>query len=428
MSVLDPRFPGVDLHLQRVRGRLNRRLLAGEALVGWAAAAPVLAVAVLLVPLPPLWPRPLVWALGTLAAALVWTGIGFRHRLSRDQAAQWLDEAGGTKGLYRAASEALGRQEFQFPDQVILGQADRHGSGGSPVRYPGRRLALRLALGMLAAAAGTGLLALPVPEGFRAALSEETSPAENQDGRTDGPEAAEGLPPVLSPRDAARRLFPEDQRLAALAEQALASGDAGALESLLEQNPARPDQADRSAGAPSRRPGNQGEAREGTPGEGSGEPGDQGAGTGGTGPSDGKTAQPSAPRKGPQEARPPGPGEGSGEGQESPGGRSDASGAGPGQQLGSGGSGAPGTGHSDQKLGPRAPLGPNDRRVVVPEKTPGGVFEYVLPETGARIPLSSVLADSQKAAEAALDRRSSPLEYENTVRDYFFSLSQETKP
>jgi hypothetical protein len=56
------------------------------------------------------------------------------------------------------------------------------------------------------------------------------------------------------------------------------------------------------------------------------------------------------------------------------------------------------------------------------------VFETILPESGARVPLSQVLPDRRRSAEAALDRTSTPLEFENAVRQYFLSLSQEAKP
>jgi hypothetical protein len=51
-------------------------------------------------------------------------------------------------------------------------------------------------------------------------------------------------------------------------------------------------------------------------------------------------------------------------------------------------------------------------------------FELVLPGQEASAPISGLVADSRRSAEAALSREGLPLEYEDFVRSYFLSLSK----
>jgi len=79
-------------------------------------------------------------------------------------------------------------------------------------------------------------------------------------------------------------------------------------------------------------------------------------------------------------------------------------------------------------LGPRKVLPPTDKRVAINEQKNPGLFEYVLPGAGAKVPTAQTLADSRRSAEAVISRTNPPLEFENTIRDYFLSLSQEVSP
>jgi hypothetical protein len=252
------------------------------------------------------------------------------------------------------------------------------------------------------------------------------------------PPAPPGGAAAETPRSLAQRLFPEDSRLAALAEQALVSGDPGALDALLQQsqNPA----GGKAGAAPSPGRGKSPTGRNpgSAPGEGrapgsAGGTGDQ-KGSGPAGETEGQ--DPNSP---PSKTSPGAPGQ--------TGDRSDPSAA-PGTQdgrtagrqgTGSGGSGAsgdapngaggaPGTGHSDKPLGNQDDLLSSSRQLRLAEKAAPGVFEFVLPGAGAKVPLTRALVDSRQAAESAVDRSSTPLEFQTTIRSYFLSLSQEASP
>lgn len=429
--MIDSRFPELDWFLQGVRRRLNLRWLAGEAF-RFATVAGAAAVVPLFF-LPPPTPRVQVWTALTLVAAAVGTALGWRRRLTPGQAAAWLDETRGGLGLFGAAVEALARNAERFPDTAILKEADRARRDEGPFLWPWKRLALRFATTVGVVVACLGLLTLPGPLGGRPSSPATTAPslADAPVKPGEAPTLPGGKEPVLSPRDAARRLYPEDQRLAALAEEALASGDAGALESLLSQNPVSPSDGPSNPSSPGPRTGAPWSPGGGA-GMGLGEPGGAASGdrSGSAGPrsplSEGHRSD--APPDG-SSRLPPGSGPGSGD-RAAPG--SDGS---PGSGTTGtapfsphGGFGNPGSGHSDDKLGVPSPSSPGNRRVVLPEKGPPGFFEYVLPETGARIPLSQAAAASGRTAEAALDRSSVPQEIANAVRSYFLSLSQEAKP
>lgn len=435
---LDTRYPELDLFLHRLRRQLNLRFLAGEALAAAWAAGPLAALGALVLPVPP---NPLILWAGLFAALVVlWTGLRWRRRLTLGQAASWFDQDQNTRGLFRAAADALDREALVFPDEVNLRAADLHRKVARP-RFPWRRLALRLPLALLTAALSAGAVLLPPLLGLPTPSWTAQNPAAPEP-RAEAPAPSLGDPTQgLSPGEAARRLFPEDERLAALAEQALASGDTGALDALLRQNPAQaaPPQSPESSrsrpGEGSRPPGQQSPGQgQGSEGEGDqapdGEAGDPGAQSGSPGREGGvpKTSpdRKGSPSPGPQ-GNGPGPG-GPGSGQGSPGKGGPPESAEDGPMKAPPGGGIPGTIHSDQKLGVRGELPSNDKRVSIPDKAAPGVFEYVLPETGARVPLAEAAAHSRRAAEASISRSSAPMEYENAIRDYFLSLSQEAKP
>ena len=430
MTALDVRHPELDLFLHKVRGRLNRRLIADLALqVGMAAGLTALAI---LLFLPASWPRPTLWLGATLGAAGVGAMVKWWHRLSRAQAASWLDEALRTGGVYRAAADALDRDREIFPDALILRDADRCRRDRRPA-FPWRHLTVLglSSLGLTGAALATLIFVVPgfgpFPPGLAANQSSEGRPGEQTPPPSQG-----GKEPVLSPKEAGKRLFPEDQRLAALAEQALASGDAGALEALLNQNPT-PSNGVPGQSSPQNSPSSGGRLGPGDPGSGFGEGSGQGApegspdaqGTPGSPQRPGDTSKPGAPKASENGQ---GPGAGSG-GQSAPGTQNSGPSAGrEGYSQPGFGSGAPGNAHSDQKLGNKPPGSTGGRQVLVPEKGNPGVFESVLPESGAKLPSVGALADTRRSAEAALRRASAPQEFENAVREYFLSLSQEAKP
>ena len=425
VTALDTRYPELDRFLHGVRRQLNLRLIAGTAVKVALAAGGVGAAA--LIWMPPALPRATLWWGATLGAAATGAVVRWWRRLSKAQVASWLDEGLKTGGVYRAAVDALDRDAEVFPDALILRDANRRRD--RPL-YPWRRLTVLGFSGLGLVSVALAALTFVVP-GFGPNLRnpEVSTPSASRPGDPSLPPA--GKEPLLSPRDAGKRLFPEDQRLAALAEQALTSGDAGALEALLSQNPGTP-----SSDSPNPSSGQKGPSRGGgldrgapgsslgegwTPGGAQGTPGTQGKP--GTQPRPGDSQPGASKNPGANQ----GPGSGSG-GLSAPGNQ----GSGPPSEPpgfsrpGTGG-GAPGDSHSDQKFQGR-PGSPNDKKVMIQEKPNPGVFESVLPESGAKLPTAGVLAETRRSVEAALHRDSAPQEFENAVRDYFLSLSEEAKP
>lgn len=438
MSLIDTRFPDLDLFLQRWQRRLNTRLLAGEALAAWTAAAPaVLAVSLFL-------DRSHGLALGVWGFTVALAALGFtlwrtRRRLSRHQAASWLDDRGRTFGLYRAASECLDQEPLGQAGARVLHQADQRmvdfrGSAGP--RLPWRRLAARAVLALTLSAGAVLVLSLAPPlAGF------PVSGSENSASLPAGPEALPDDPGggrELTPREAAERLFPEDPRLAALAEQALASGDPQALDSLLEQSAEAMERARQLPGGAVPRQGSEDGAAQkeqtpaapgvpGTPAPGgkrkAGSSDPSSSGQDGQSPPEGSGSQgrsqdkpgTSAPRglaEGPSNRSPgQGPGEGSG-----------------GDQVPLSSGGAPGEGHSDEALESGITRGDSSRRLSLKEPESQGIFEYILPGKGSKLPSAQALADSRRSAEALISRTAPPLEFENTIRDYFLSLTSPDNP
>lgn len=436
MSLLDTRYPELDLFLQRWQRRLNGRFLSGEAGFAVAVTAPLaLLVAALVSPGGGRWG---LW-LGLVGlSTAVYTLLRSRHRLTRSQAATWLDERTQAKGLFRAASECLERD----PDPsglLVLEEADRKKgllTGPLAPRIPLRRWALRLLCAVALAAGSVVALTWSLPTLLP--LTPASSLARGPE-RGSAPAAPESDSHQLSPREAAKRLFPEDERLAALAEQALASGDPGALESLLEQNA---DSVNRSALPPGAGGAPRGESgpQPGDPGTNPGNRANPGGGQGspnrssqpylpGTAPET-STAQGSQDGSSPQDSengggsQPQGNG-GSSRGQGSQGGAGPSGG---GEQNPFGSGGAPGVGHSEQPLSVRPRTGNSDRTLTLKDPSALGLFEYVLPGSEAALPTARTLADSRRSAEAVLSKTAPPIEFENTIRDYFLSLSQEVSP
>jgi len=353
-----------------------------------------------------------------MACAGAFTAYKTLKRLSRHQAASWLDEQTQTVGLFRAASECLDQEPLGPAQKRVLAEADRRLSefAGQPgIAMPWRRLLLRSGLAVLGTAACLVLLGFVTPPPLlRPSQTLEDSPTARPGEMPPVSDPAATESQELSTKEAARRLYPEDARLAALAEQALTTGDPAALEALLEQSAEAAEQAARSS--TEKGPGQSGGAQpqeEASPTKEPRPPSPRDQGQGAPGAASGDH-QSSAPKGEQGEA-----GEGAG-GNPDPDFRDGS--------QGNPGSGNPGTGSSDKALGPRKVLPPTDKRVAINEQKNPGLFEYVLPGAGAKVPTAQTLADSRRSAEAVISRTNPPLEFENTIRDYFLSLSQEVSP
>lgn len=64
---------------------------------------------------------------------------------------------------------------------------------------------------------------------------------------------------------------------------------------------------------------------------------------------------------------------------------------------------------------------------IISKNKDSQVLEYLLPGKNARLPLSQVVPDAERSAEAAIHRQGIPFEYEDFVRNYFLLLAQESK-
>jgi hypothetical protein len=354
-------------------------------------------------------------------AAVLWTLVRTPGRLNRHRAAAWLDGTQATQGLFQASIEALERLESRPFDEAILTRANKtrvYLGLDRSVRYPWRRLGLRF----LVTALATLIIwaALPLVPQTLPGVRKEFAPV---NAPTSEPAASErlslGKPDSLSPRDTARRLFPEDPRLAALAEQALTSGDPQALDDLLKTTDERTQSQGQRPGTYQKRQG-PGAGGYGVPGLES-EPGSPEGESAAQGDASERQAGPDSPASPPAE----------GSAGSAPGGKGSPNHAPePGARGGSpsGGGTAPGFGHTDAPLGARPWARPSDKSVVIPDKNQPGFFEYVMPGSGVRMPLAQALPHAQRTAEAALDRSSPPEEFTQTIEHYFLFLSQEVKP
>lgn len=86
------------------------------------------------------------------------------------------------------------------------------------------------------------------------------------------------------------------------------------------------------------------------------------------------------------------------------------------------------TGVSDQKKRRDNIGGENTKeKLLLTQKKDSLEFEFLLPEKDSRIPLKDVIINSRRSAESAVIRKGVPIEYEDFVRSYFMSLLQEMK-
>lgn len=64
---------------------------------------------------------------------------------------------------------------------------------------------------------------------------------------------------------------------------------------------------------------------------------------------------------------------------------------------------------------------------IISKNKDSQVLEYLLPGKNSRLPLSQVVPDAERSAEAAIHRQGIPFEYEDFIRNYFLLLTQESK-
>lgn len=440
--------------IKETQGALNRHLALGDA----ARALPVLAgvvlvlylawrfgtaqgwlpgAALLLSPLA-LVPGLVLMVLGLLLSILA----GRRHWLDTAAAARWLDQRLGSKDIFGAALEGIqGRADPAFSHLIIaeaasLAGTEAHRPAGLIPLWPLLR-AWSLGLGVCLA---SGVLFLFWnPQSGALALRAAKESTQGQDvletaGRT-GQEAGEATAVQENQQRTERQLdalFPGDQRLRALAREALQNQDSAALDYLLAKNNLSREDLERleSEGSTELPPE---ENRDSQPEESRSEssgPQDPGEGKDGQVESSGTDQEGSASGKdqAPQEDKTKGPESNKGQGP-STGNKprdDEAPGGGP-ATAGSGGNEA-GTGEAQSQTSLQRRKAAGGSELMVEQPDPGRPFEIILPDKEAAQALKTVIPDARRSAEAALSRRSAPLSYEQFVTSYFTILSQEAQP
>jgi hypothetical protein len=438
--------------LRRSRSRLNAAIVAHRALV-WAAPAAV-ASGLIVASLRALGLGAAgiaLWAAITALGAAAGAFMARRARMDDAGAALWLDERLEDEELLSSALACLDR-ETQGPfDGAILEKASGLLPRARSVQVPRRPLARRAGIAAAACAIGAYLVFLSSPIGDAADSRARQAALSKAAPAGDAAKAASALEEGgKAAADFASSLFPDDKRMATLAERALREGRVDDLRDMLRAAGLELDskmarsiseserkklarekerlqsaaQAVAMGAAPpgSRRDGSGSPDSGQSPRGGGGNPGDYvpgSAGRNGSGQDGGTSGGPGTrTREGGPKAQ---AGEGSGPGGEGTQGEGDA-----GSSSGSAGRGGKGYGSgsgSEGNWGPVDPASSSEQAVLAPSKD-ASFFELVLPGHDSSQALSSIAPDSRRSAEAAMAREGVPLDYEDYVRSYFMSLSK----
>jgi hypothetical protein len=427
VSVLEP--------IVSARRRLNALLVFERASTFAAVAASLSGIAILSFRVTGSnGPGCLWYFLAVVAATAAGAAAGFLGRTDSAKAARWLDGRLDDADLFSAALVCVDRGMTGRFDASIVEKA-----GSLEERAEAVRPSLRAPVLRFCAAAGISILCvlayLLVQPGDLDRSNRLLAGARK--GRNPGFPPAAPSSPAESVREArliAERYFPEDAKSASSLERALREGDIAGLRKLFEK--ADKDFLKRLDGEKSAkgraRMAKEMEERMATEDSLARREAGRNGGTGNRGPAGG-AGQGSSPSEtqasgegsgaAPGRAGGRGPNSGSGEGY------GDSSRGGPGEALARRG-GKSGIGSGPSTLSPVQGREPEARagggKAVIERKKDSGIFELVLPGKGANLPLSSVLADSRRAAEAAVVRKGLPSEYGEAVRSYFTTLSRET--
>jgi len=423
------------------RSRLNLAIVAHRALAWAAPSAAAAALVAAVLRLAGLGAAGLLLWAGLLAVgAALGAARGLSARMSTADAARWLDERLGKDELLSAALVCVARGRSGRFDDEVLAKAEGQAALAAGIRPPLRPIARKAALALAAATACALALALVGPldpyysdggaPGRRAAASREAR-AKAAASEAEAREAAAAL---------AATLFPNDKRMATLAQRALREGRLDDFRDILkgsdvdlssridrtvselekkrltrERDRLRDAASSLMASAASDDERGDGERGEGS-GDGEGGPGDQGDDyfLGGRG----------AP--GPDERRSGGGSLADGSGGAEEGGTGAVGSEEPGEGDSRGGSGGSGWGTgsgSPRSWGDIAPKAGKDA-ASLDLTDDASFFELVLPGEGAAAPLASVVPGSLRSAESAMSREGVPLEYRDFVRSYFMALSK----
>ena len=424
----------------RARRSLNALIVAAGALA-WAAPSSLAGgAAALALRAAGIDGGALVWAAALAAGTAIGAARGFSRRMDDYSAAYWLDDRMRDGELLAAALACIFRGMSGRFDADIVERAGAYARRASKVGLPLRNIARKAALAAAACAASVAFISLGSPMAGAAAAA--TGPAARSEEEAGGGEPAFGEEAGSDPSSFARELFPDDKRLATLAERALREGRTKDFAELLKKagieleedsdravgEMARRNLADRGeaperggggasnrSGAGGRRlaAGGRPELADGAEGDGGG--GEAGGGEDGDGPSGS------------------GRGEEPGEGLPYPGGGEDGPGSG-----GRGGRGAGdeeadgvlrggdgwGTGEGAAREWGRIDPSAGGGDAIIPQSEDAPFLEIVLPGRDPDGSPSAVSPAAGRSSGSAAGRARLPYEYEEYLRSYFLALSE----
>lgn len=444
------------LVLRRVRRRLNRVIILHRAFawtVPGALGAGLLVASLRTIGLESVgFP---LWVVLISASAALGAVSSRRSLLDERGAARWLDARLGDHELVSAAQTCARRHASGRFDQEILERASRLAPSAASLRPPLRELAKRA--GMAAVALGLGAYAILLSAPIDFSLSRRTAALSGKRGEAMSEAAAAAITEGgQAASDFAASLFPDDKRMANLAERALREGRIDDLRDLvkiagleldtelarklseierrkLTRERERMSQAAasiamvqsqrRSQGSASGKGG--GGGRDSSSGTGGSQETDRSRGgdqTGGEDRSGGQGDLSQGSEGGPSDRQPqtPGPGKGGGK----PGEQGQKSAAA--DSKGEAGRGGTDYGLGTGKTAARSDLegGKEGGEAVIEKPRDASFFELVLPGEKAAKPIREIAPSSRKSAESAMSREILPLEYEDFVKSYFMALSQ----
>jgi hypothetical protein len=369
------------------------------------------------------------WLMLSLCGGLIGMAIGRRQRLDNHAAAGWLDEHFQNDQLLSAALVCSNRDCSGCFDHRILKSAEIFIAKSYRIKWPVKYLLKRTAMAvMLVSCVTLGLNYWPQFS------SNSKGSFLNSPGVK---EAVEKLSPqddrqlvVESPRALSKMLFPEDERMAMLAERAFREGNLAVLQSLLRDAElnmerlmaiaANPDEQRRLKNEIEQRKqlmdnliaqSQQGKQNFPQPKNGEGDMLSE---------NEGNEREKEQTRKDSSLAQGDIPDQGDRNQMKET--AQDHSNA-----LPAGGNKA-GSGHNPQqgKWGKVAARTGREETIISQNKD-SQTLEYVLPGKDARMPLSQVVPDAERSAEAAIHRQGIPFEYEDFIRNYFLLLAKESK-
>lgn len=429
--------------LERIRHRLNSAIIVHRIFVWIAPAVGVAASGAALLKIAGHEGYAvLAFILLLVFGALIGGVKGFRSRMGTTDTARWLDEKLGDDELFCAALVCIERGRTGRFDEAVLQEAFSLAPKAAKVRIPILPIVKKTSIAFAVSIAGVLALMLirPFETSYTNTRKAERSTAETSQNRNPAELSENEI--AASASALASSIFPDDKRMATLAERALREGRMEDFRSILKG-------ADIESTPQIERKISELEKRKLTrdtqqmnqellsqfastqSGRSSDEGGTEGQSEGERSPQISDGTEEESPFGGRQD------GEDNGVGGEAfidkrqgrstvQGGTQEDSSRNPGygEALSMSGKGW-GVGTSNEQQ-PWSSIEPSksEKKETLELKDDSSFFELVLPGENASVPLSSLLPSSKRAAESAMSRKDIPYEYLDFVRSYFMALTK----